>query len=213
MAEFAYACRPCDGSAVTWYISAESVGRLGRDVDIVRVKVGNDWRCAKLDRSHHVSVESMLVRMAVASDAQDCPECASPAEKDEAAVDDVAVDSSGSGAETEAADSIVAGGPGESQEVAPSDGGAAQCLAAAVSIGGRQFVVVLAKMDLVRSSAEADMAIERLSPAFGGVPVVLMGQRDEDGAPAYYGDSDLVDLVQNVPVDKLPWRTYKSPTN
>ncbi|HND56518.1 MAG TPA: hypothetical protein PLV92_29070, partial [Pirellulaceae bacterium] len=74
-------------------------------------------------------------------------------------------------------------------------------------------VVVLAKMDLVRSSAEADMAIERLSPAFGGVPVVLMGQRDEDGAPAYYGDSDLVDLVQNVPVDKLPWRTYKSPTN
>lgn len=209
MAEFAYACRPCDDSAVTWYISAESVGRLGRDVDIVRVKVGNDWRCAKLDRSHPVSVESMLVRMAVASDAQDCPECAGSAEK----AGDAAAVSSGSGAETEAADSFVAGGPGESKDAAPSDGGAAQCLAAAVSIGGRQFVVVLAKMDLVRSSAEADMAIERLSPAFGGVPVVLMGQRDEDGAPAYYGDSDLVDMVQNVPVDKLPWRTYKSPTN
>ena len=96
MAEFAYACRPCDGSAVTWYISAESVGRLGREIDIVRVKVGNDWRCAKLDRSRHVSVESMLVRMAVASDAHDCPECASPAEKDGAAADDSAGVSSGS---------------------------------------------------------------------------------------------------------------------
>lgn len=51
---------------------------------------------------------------------------------------------------------------------------------------GRQLVVVVVAMDLLRSAGEADMAIETLAPSFGGVPVVLMAQ-EEEGSPHYYG--------------------------
>lgn len=79
--------------------------------------------------------------------------------------------------------------------------------AAAISLQGNQFVVVAGRMDLVKSSGEADMAIEELEPKFGGVPVVLMAQKD-DGSPVYYGDSNLVELLADVPIDQMPWKEY-----
>jgi predicted nucleic acid-binding protein len=35
--------------------------------------------------------------------------------------------------------------------------------------------------------------------------VVLMGQ-DEDGTPHDYGDAALIELLQGVPIDRMPWR-------
>jgi hypothetical protein len=78
---------------------------------------------------------------------------------------------------------------------------------AAVSLGGRNFVVVHVGMELVGSPGEADMAIDTMRPSFGGVPVVLMGQ-NEKGSPTYYGDEDLVRLLAGVPVDEMPWKEY-----
>ena len=78
---------------------------------------------------------------------------------------------------------------------------------AAISLGGANFVIVLVDMSLVEAHGEADMAIDRMSPGFGGVPVVLMAQR-EDGSPVYYGDGELVGLLADVPVDQMPWREY-----
>lgn len=78
---------------------------------------------------------------------------------------------------------------------------------AAISLAGVSFAVVLVPMDLVDSPGEADMAIETMQPAFGGVPVVLMAQKD-DGSPRYYGDQDLVVSLADVPVDQMPWREY-----
>jgi hypothetical protein len=78
---------------------------------------------------------------------------------------------------------------------------------AAISMQGVNFGVVLVGMDLVKNPGEADMAIETLRPAFGGVPVVLMAQK-EDGSPTYYGDDDLVRSLAGVPIDKMPWTEY-----
>ncbi|NNE64470.1 MAG: hypothetical protein HKN34_10335 [Gammaproteobacteria bacterium] len=78
---------------------------------------------------------------------------------------------------------------------------------AAISLQGVNFAIVVVDMDLVNSSAEADMAIERISPGFGDVPVVLMAQK-EDGSPVYYGDEDLVRSLADVPIDKMPWKEY-----
>lgn len=79
--------------------------------------------------------------------------------------------------------------------------------AAGIAIGGSNFVIVLVEVQLVESAGEADMALDTLSAKFGGVPVVLMGQR-EDGSPVYYGDQDLVNSLRGVPVDEMPWKTY-----
>ena len=79
--------------------------------------------------------------------------------------------------------------------------------AAAISLQGRNFAIVLSPMELIQAPGEADMAIDTLQPKFGGVPVVLMAQK-EDGSPVYYGDQDLVRLLEDLPVDKMPWKEY-----
>ncbi len=79
--------------------------------------------------------------------------------------------------------------------------------AAAISLSGAQFVVVVSGMDLLDNTGEADMAIDTLTPKFGGAPVVLMAQR-EDGSPRYYGDANLVEILRGVPVAEMPWKSY-----
>jgi hypothetical protein len=80
--------------------------------------------------------------------------------------------------------------------------------AAAISLQGTNFAVVLAGIDLLNNSGEADMTIDRLQPTFGGVPVVLMAQ-SEDGSPRYYGDAGIVRLLEGVPVEQMPWQEYQ----
>jgi len=79
--------------------------------------------------------------------------------------------------------------------------------AAAISLQGNNFVIVLVGMDIVTNSGEADMAIDSLQPKFGNSPVILMAQR-EDTSPVYYGEQDLVSSLGDIPVDDMPWKTY-----
>lgn len=85
-----------------------------------------------------------------------------------------------------------------------------QVQAAAISLAGRQFVVVVSSLDLLERPGEADMAIDRLSAGFGGVPVVLMAQR-ENGSPVYYGEQDIVASLRDLPLDEMPWKEYHLP--
>lgn len=78
---------------------------------------------------------------------------------------------------------------------------------ATISLQGVNFAVVLVNMDLIKSEGEADMAIENMQPSFGGVPVILMAQK-EDGSPMYYGNRDIVQSLADVPVEKMPWKLY-----
>ena len=82
-----------------------------------------------------------------------------------------------------------------------------QVQAAAISLQGMQFVVVLVQMDLVTNSGEGDMAINSMEGSFGGVPVVLMAQR-EDTSPVYYGDANIVKALRDIPVAEMPWKEY-----
>jgi len=79
--------------------------------------------------------------------------------------------------------------------------------AAAISLQEVNFAIAVVDMDLLNTHGEADMAIERISPSFAGVPVVLMAQK-EDGSPVYYGDEELVRSLADVPIDKMPWKEY-----
>ena len=79
--------------------------------------------------------------------------------------------------------------------------------AAAISLKGVNFAIAVVDMGLLNTHGEADMAIERISPSFAGVPVVLMAQK-EDGSPVYYGDEDLVRSLADTPIDKMPWKEY-----
>lgn len=78
---------------------------------------------------------------------------------------------------------------------------------AAISIEGVNFAIALVKMELVNNPGEADMAIQSMQSGFGGVPLVLMAQKD-DGTPVYYGDEELVRSLAFVPVEKMPWKEY-----
>ncbi len=174
MAIWAYECRPCAGKGV-WLVSRASVDALPAEVHTLRVKVGSEWRCATVNRGRPVEVEAMLLREAIASDLQDCPECAPPP----------------------AAEAGRSTGRANAPEVQ----------AAAVSIQGRRMLVVLVPLQLVQSAGEADMLVADLRPRFGNVDMLLMGQ-DEDGAPHYHGDAALARLLADVPIDKMPWKSY-----
>lgn len=187
MAAWAYECRSCSDGGVLW-VSRERVDALPAEVRILRVKSGNAWRCALVDRSRAIALEATLLSEAVASDAGDCPGCAAsirPANAQPRALADTPLDT----------------------PVNASSAPARQLQAAAITLQGRRMLVVLAGMDLLRSPGEADMLIADLRPRFGGVEVVLMAQDDSD-TPHYHGAAELMDLLADMPIDKMPWKSY-----
>lgn len=198
MAIWSYGCRSCDGSDATWHVSVDRIAEMPPDTRFVRVKVGGEWKCAVLIPDSVVEIEAQLLRDVIPSSPEDCPECsrAAIAATRERPTDRAETDQ-GAGAAAAPADA--------GQESRASGGGSVQ--AAAISLQGVRFVVVVVGMDLVRSAGEADMAIETLAPSFGGVPVVLMAQ-DDEGSPRYHGDRELVAMLAGVPIEHMPWKTY-----
>jgi hypothetical protein len=194
MAIWAYPCRPCAGEG-EWFVAQAQVDSMHADVRLLRVKVGADWCCAAVDRARPVAVEASLLRQAVASDEQDCPECAPPVVR----------------AVPAAADEAAATAATVEPEAAPAarvkSAAATQVQAAAIALQGHRFLVVLTALDVVRSPGEADMLIADLRPHFGPVDIVLMGQQD-DGTPEYHGPAPLVGLLADLPIDRMPWKTY-----
>jgi len=76
MAVWAYACYPCRDTSPDeiWYVAVTDCDKLPPDAGIVRVKVKDRWRCARLDR-RPVEVEGLLVRQVVPAEAADCDDC------------------------------------------------------------------------------------------------------------------------------------------
>jgi hypothetical protein len=175
----AFECHAPGTGQALGFVALSRVGDWPPHTRIVRVRVGADWRCALLDRSRVVEVDGMLLRDAVASDERDCPECAAQA-------------------------------PASVPEAAPEPAGPAsspEVQAAAISLQGVQMVVVLVRRELVDSPGEASLLQGALRTRFGGASVVLMGQ-DEDGTAHYYGDAALVDLLDGLPIERMPWKAY-----
>lgn len=193
MATWAYECRSCECRScedddTVWFVAREAIAEMPHDVRMLRVKVGDEWLCATVDRDRLVSVEGLLVRETVASDPADCPECVqrlSPRPPEMFTPLDQPA----------------------SAEPAASRKPERKVLAAAISMQGIRFVVVLVSHALADSPGEADLLIADLQPRFGDVPIVLMGQY-EDGTSTWYGDRNLIDLLANVPLDRMPWKEY-----
>lgn len=188
MSVWAHPCRLCGDEAPTQFVAVTTFEAMPAGTQVVRVRIGDQWRCARVDRSRREQVEGLLVRDAIASDDADCPSCA----EDDAEIEALA---------RRTAPQPAAGA------AAPARGPGVEVQAAAISLRGQHLVVVLAGMGLVTSPGEAHMAIEDLRPRFGGVPVVLMAQ-DEDGAPVYAGDPLLVQMLEGIPIEKMPWKAY-----
>ena len=177
----AFECRAPGTGQVLGYVALTRVEELTPGTRIVRLRFGTDWRCALLDRSRIVEVEGMLLRDAVASDEQDCPE----------------------GAAQLSAESARAA-PG-----APIGDAPPAVQAAVVTRQGVPLVVVLVRRELIDSPGEASMFAADLSPRFGGAAVVLLGQ-DDDGTPHFHGDPALLGLLQGLALESMPWKGYPS---
>lgn len=209
MSVWAYACRACQGDpAAVWYAPAAVVAEMPPDVRVLRVRVGSDWHCARVDRDHPVAVEQVLLRDVVASSADDCPACAGePAaagRPDQAPAPEPAAQ--GQAAAPPAQPPAAAPGPAAAARGA-ADGGGTVVQAAAISVRGQRLVVVLVPVELMQRG-EGDMAIDALQPAFGGAPVVLLAQ-DEEGMARWHGRADLTELAAALPMDHMPWKPYR----
>jgi len=192
MSAWAYECRARDHSAARWFVSRTAVDEMPPSTRGVLVRVGDDWLPAIVDRSRRVAVEGMLLHEVIADEEFTGidPEVSPESEPATAAANPeppVSGEVDRPGAQ--------AGGPGRSAVTA-----------AAVSIAGTKFVVVLVGLTTASGPGEADLVIADMQRRFG-VPVVLMGQ-EEDGTPVYYGNEDLKDLLAAVPVDRMPWKEY-----
>jgi hypothetical protein len=191
LATWAYACQSCGDEPVVWYADTTIIDEMAPDVQLVRVKVGSDWRCARVDRSKPVEIERLLIRQVVAADERECPECLQATSSPE----------------------LVRSDSGDSDEVTKSaatsdkDHDAVHVQAAAISLQNVDFVVVVVSLLLVQSPGEADMVISDMAARFGGVPVVLLAQ-DEQGNPVFHGDSQLVELLAGIPLNEFPWKEY-----
>jgi hypothetical protein len=72
---------------------------------------------------------------------------------------------------------------------------------------GATFAIVLVQSHVISNSHEANNAVAAFTPAFGGVPVVLMAQ-DSRGRPTYYGRRDIAQFMSRVPLQAVPWKKY-----
>jgi hypothetical protein len=161
--------------------------------------VGDDWLPAVVDRSRQVPVEAMLLHDVIADE-----------------------EFTGRGPEV-SAESEPRTDPANLEPTTPASGRVDQpdvqpggprrptaspvVTAAAISMAGTKFMIVLVGLTTASGPGEADLVIAEMQRRFG-VPVVLMGQ-EQDGTPVYYGDDDLKDRLTAVPVDRMPWREYR----
>ncbi len=116
MAAWAYECQPADSSRDRLLVACLAIDAMPADTRIVRVKVAKDWLCAVVDKSKKVESAGMLLREVVASDETDCPDCVAQP---------------------------VAVPTGEAAPIKAAGPSGRQVQAAAISMLGQRFVVVL----------------------------------------------------------------------
>jgi hypothetical protein len=72
---------------------------------------------------------------------------------------------------------------------------------------GVSFAVVVVKPQVFTTSTAAEDLIRAFTPAFDGVPVVLMAQ-DGRGRPTYYGRKDIARFMAGVPLRRVRWKRF-----
>ena len=200
MSAWAYECRARDDSAARWFVSRTAINELPPGTRGVLVHVGDDWVPAIVDRSRQIAVEAMLLHDVIADEEfTGIGTATSQSEPGTAAAN----------LEPKTVVSARVDPPGTQPDRRGRPAASQQVTAAAISMAGTKFMVVLVGLTAASGPGEADLIIADLQQRFG-VPVVLMGQ-EEDGTPVYYGNEDLRKLLAAVPVDRMPWKGYTLP--
>jgi hypothetical protein len=78
-------------------------------------------------------------------------------------------------------------------------------IGAVVKEQGVTFALVSVKQHIVNNPVEASELIAKLTPTFGGVPVILVALSKRS---KFYGRTDIVRFLANVPLHAIPWREY-----
>jgi hypothetical protein len=73
---------------------------------------------------------------------------------------------------------------------------------------GVEFAIVIVMRHVIDNPAERQSTRGGFGAVFPGVPVVLMAQ-DSRGTPTYWGRSDIVRFLANVPIEAVPWKEYR----
>lgn len=69
------------------------------------------------------------------------------------------------------------------------------------------FAIAVVKPHVIDSRSSASAVASSFSRVFPGMPVVLMAQ-DPRGRARYFGRSDIVRFLANLPLRAIPWREY-----
>jgi len=75
---------------------------------------------------------------------------------------------------------------------------------------GVKFGIVIVQPQVLTTfdKTEANRIIAYFETRVFGVPVVLMTPDPMNHAPRYYGRTDIVNFLANVPVNAIPWQEY-----
>lgn len=72
---------------------------------------------------------------------------------------------------------------------------------------GVTFAIVCVKPHIIRYTYTAVRARQSFAQFFPNMPIILMAQT-ASGAPRYVGRKDVVDFLNTVRVDQIPWKEF-----
>jgi hypothetical protein len=73
---------------------------------------------------------------------------------------------------------------------------------------GVTFGIMIVKEHALTDGSRRDSLVAQASRVFGGIPTVLMAQT-HSGRARYYGRTDIVKFMSNVPPSAVPWKRYR----
>ena len=72
---------------------------------------------------------------------------------------------------------------------------------------GVTFAIVVVNRTVTNYTSRAVRVRAELSQYFRNMPIILMSQ-DSNGTPHYYGRKDIVQFLNSIRLDQIPWKEY-----
>ncbi len=72
---------------------------------------------------------------------------------------------------------------------------------------GVTFAVIAVKQSVTMYTYRMVQTRRELMQFFPNMPIILMSQ-DADGKAHYYGRKDIVEFLESIRVDQIPWKVY-----
>lgn len=73
---------------------------------------------------------------------------------------------------------------------------------------GVTFAIISVKPHVIRYTYTAVRARQSFASFFPNMPIILMTQ-NESGTPRYVGRKDIVDFLNTIRLDQIPWKQFK----